>query len=344
MIRAIMRRQVSRVGFGILLTLVISLGGCSLFAQARPNMHASSSPLHSSGKGERSATRVAPPGSKIVDTPGTSVLVQVADITVTSAAHLTFSGSGFSPGEALAISVTDSRGKTEMRWAPAIADTDGSVASVSLIMPADLPPGTHELIVKGETSQHLAHATFQIQRVPPTVQLVAYTGQPGSVFGVSGNGFASNEAVDVYLGTMNSAPVATLKSGAGGVLVGRVTVPTRPPGEYTMYFVGRTSATPASVGFNIRGFKPWVTLETYSPAVGSTLRASGHDFAPNEAVLVYLNTASGQPIATVQADTRGAFANAVALDISSGLTGHQTLIFVGKYSRVTTQTSFDVFP
>lgn len=331
----IMRRRMARVASGILLTLVVSLGGCGLVAQQPPARQTPSPPSTAPGGTQ---------GSALADTPGTTLALNGADVTVGASTHLAFTGNGFAPDEALAVSITDAKGKTEMQLPPVNANTNGEITSGSVMVPADLAPGTHALVVTGQTSQHTAHATFQVQRVPPAIRLDAYTGPPGYVFGVSGSGFASNEKVDVFIGTMKGPALATLTTGEGGRLMGSVTVPERPKGDYTLYFVGRVSATSTSVGFSIQGFKPWVTLETYAPAVGATLRASGHDFASGEKVLVYLNTASGKPLTTVQAGNQGEFSNASVMEISDQLTGHQTLIFVGEKSRVSTQTAFDVFP
>jgi hypothetical protein len=215
---------------------------------------------------------------------------------------------------------------------------------VSQVMPANLAPGMHLLVIRGEASQRMARASFQVQRLPPTVQLDTYTAKPGYEFGVSGSGFTSNEQVDVNLGSANGPPLAVLSASSAGEIVGRIKVPMHRAGEYPLYFVGRVSQSPASVGFNIQGFKPWVVFDTYAPEPGFTLRFSGRDFAPGEQVLVYLTTSRSQPIATVRADVDGTFSNASVLVIPKALTGHQTLIFVGETSQASTTASFDVLP
>ena len=275
---------------------------------------------------------------------GATVVLQTTDLILTPSAHLNFAGTGFSPGEMLTITVMSSAGHVEAQLATDVADTDGNIPPDSQVTPADLAPGAHLLVVKGETSQRTAQATFQVQRLPPTVHLNTYSGEPGYTFGVSGSGFTSNEQVDIFLGSAKSAPLAVLSATPRGDIAGEIKVPMRQAGEYSLYFVGRVSQTVASVGFNIQAFKPWVVLDTYSPLPGATLRFSGRDFAPGEQVLVYLTAPHGQPITTVQADTYGTFTHAGDFVIPDALTGRQVLVFVGKQSQVSVTAGFDVFP
>jgi hypothetical protein len=287
---------------------------------------------------------VQPSVTSTTGSSGASVELQTTAMTLTPAAHLNFSGSGFSPGELLAVTVMSSAGHVEAQLPTAVADTDGNIGSNSQVMPANLGPGTHLLVVRGTTSQRTAQAEFQVQRLPPTVQLDAYAGEPGYVFRVAGGGFTSGEEVDIFLGSAMGAPLAVLTATTGGDIAGQVKVPARPSGVYPLQFVGRVSQTPASVKFDIEAFKPWVVLDTYSPLPGAPVRFSGRDFAPGEQVLVYLTAARGQPVTTIEADADGTFTHAGDFVVSSGLTGHQILVFVGQQSQVPYSTTFDVYP
>ncbi len=327
------RRRVALAAVVGILIISAVLLGCSSAAQSASRMHARASP-----------PSPQPSVSGTAGSSGATVVLQTEELTLTPAMHLNFSGTGFSPGEMLAVSILDSHGHIAAQLSPAIADADGNITPVSQVMPANLVPGTHLLVVKGETSQRTARAAFQVQWLPPTVQLDTYTAKPGYDFGVSGSGFTSNEQVDVILGSAKGAPLAVLSASAGGNIAGRIKVPMRRAGEYPLYFVGRVSQSPASVGFNIQGFKPWVVFDAYAPEPGFTLRFSGKDFAPGEQVLVYLTTPRGQPVATVQADVDGTFTHAGGFVIPKGLAGRQTLVFVGKQSQASTTASFDVLP
>jgi hypothetical protein len=279
-----------------------------------------------------------------VNSSGASVVLQTTGVVLTPAAHLTFAGAGFSPGEMLTVTVMSSAGKVEAQLATDVADTDGNVTSASEVAPADLAPGPHLLMVKGEASQRTAQAEFQVQRLQPTVQLNTYSGEPGYTFAVSGSGFISNEPVDIFLCSDKGAPLAFLRATPRGDIAGQIKVPTRQAGEYPMCFLGRVSQTRASVAFDIQAFKSWVILDTYTPLSGSPLRFSGTDFAPSEQVLVYLTAPHGQPITTVQADTQGTFMHAGNFVVPDTLTGHQILVFVGQLSQASVTVGFEVFP
>jgi hypothetical protein len=329
------------VTFLVAAAILSLLAGCD--GRARDGARAPS-PAHAAIIVPSPTGTPRPNAGGVTETPGTAVVIQTADITLTTAAHLDFSGHGFSPGEGLAVSIVDAQGKTEMSLAPAQAGTTGHLGPVSLVMPADLAPGTHVLVVEGQTSHHVGSAEFHVARIPPTVQLDSYSAEPGYGFGIHGSGFAAGEAVAVYLGSEVGRPLATLTAGPGGDLTGHVNVPAHPAGVYTLYVVGQVSATPAMVAFAVRGFKPWVVLQDYAPSVGSALIASGRDFAPNERVSVYLNVASGQPIASIQADPQGTFTNEQGPVVSASLMGRQTLIFVGERSQRPYTVPFEVLP
>jgi hypothetical protein len=329
--RIVSRRWLALTAAAGILIVSAALMGCN--ATTHPGV--SSTP----GAG---AHAPQPSASATDSSSGASITLQSEDLTLTSAAHLNFTATGFSPGETVTITIMDSHGHVEMQLAPVKVEADGSIPPVSQVMPADLAPGPHVVRAQGQESKLMAQAVLQVRRVPPTVQLDTYTGKPGYDFGVSGGGFTANEAVDIFLGDMKSAPLATLTAGAGGNITGRVKVPVRPAGEYSMYFVGRVSRTPASIGFNIQGFKPWVLLDTYAPEPGGVLRFSGNDFAPGEQVRVYLTTAHGQPITTLTADSVGAFTHAGDYVIPNTMTGRQVLVFLGAQSQASATAEFEV--
>jgi hypothetical protein len=341
------RRQVALTAAVGVFLIGATLIGCSPASGSASSAHAPSAhPYHSN---RTTSPRASPPSLQpsVSGTPGSSgatVVLQTEELTLTPAMHLNFTGTGFSPGEMLVVTVLDSHGHVAEQFPSATADADGNITPVSQVMPMDLAPGTHLLLVKGESSQRTARAEFQVQRLPPTVQLDTYTAKPGYDFGVSGNGFTSNEQVEVILGSAKGMPLATLSASTGGDIAGRIKVPMLRAGEYPLYFVGRVSQSPASVGFDIQGFKPWVVFDSYAPEPGFALRFSGRDFAPGEQVLVYLTTPRGHPVTTLRADVDGTFTHAGSFVIPTTLTGHQTLVFVGEQSQASTTASFDILP
>ncbi len=178
------------------------------------------------------------------------------------------------------------------------------------------------------------------------VHLDAYSAKPGHDIGFDGSGFMTKETVEVRLGRTGQASaqvVAAVTANVGGNVAGRFIVPPLPEGNYTLFFTGLQSQTPVSVGFSVQGFHPWVVLDNYAPSPHTRLGFVGRDFVPNEEVLVYLNQRQGAPVVRVQADTSGRFAAPAALEVG-GLSGENTLIFVGQKGGAVVTTAFIVVP
>jgi hypothetical protein len=175
------------------------------------------------------------------------------------------------------------------------------------------------------------------------VVLNTYTVKPGQDFGFAGSGFLPNETVAVRLGSPTGQRVAAVRANARGDVTGHVTIPLMPAGTYALYFVGQASQTPTSVGLNIQGFHPWVTLDTYAPSPHMRLGFRGEDFAPGEEVLVYLNRQGGEPVVRLHTDASGRLAAPAAWDVGT-LSGKHLLFFVGQQSGAVVTTTFTVMP
>jgi hypothetical protein len=185
-------------------------------------------------------------------------------------------------------------------------------------------------------------AAAQSETQPPTVHLASYTGKPTHTFSFAGSGFVPREQVDVFLGAQTGNPLASLSADDQGDIESQNTsIPFLSPGDYTLTFVGHSSQSPASVGFNVQGFAPWVVLDNYALAPRSEVGFHGEDYIPGEVVQVYLNSRLSQPIAQVTADSEGHFATANAFALPD-LTGNNQLIFVGQQSQTEVTATFAV--
>jgi len=89
---------------------------------------------------------------------------------------------------------------------------------------------------------------------------------------------------------------------------------------------------------------PTVKLSSYSIKADHQMSFAGAGFGPGERVLVFLNTAIGQPVAVIQTTQHGTFANAGGLVVPFGLKGKQTLIFLGEESRASVAVNWTVQP
>lgn len=271
--------------------------------------------------------------------------VQLAAHDVTPDSQLRVMATGFLSGEPLVATIKDMHGQLYARKTLQ-TDRNGRLRETTLALPAQLGAGAYRLIVVGNTSHRTASATFQMHVIPPTVMLDTYAATPGQVVDFAGNGFIPGEVVTVDLGP-SPAPLLRTTATAEGAVSGHLTIPKVHVGTYTLTLRGKTSQTPASVGFNVQGFLPWVVLDRYTLAHGEGVGFIAHGFAPGEPVLVYLNarqgtTATGTPVLTVTADSSGQLVVQDTWLPGGAISGTNVLTLVGRWSKATTTAEFTV--
>lgn len=291
-------------------------------------------------RGAAPHARGSPAAAATPPKPGsTSVQLVTQDLTPDS--HLSLKGAGFVGEEQLAVTIEDAQGNPYTQ-ATFTADKDGHLLDTPLALPPQLGPGEYQVRVVGSTSHRAASAVFRMHTVPPTVMLDTYAAKPGQSIVFAGSGFIAGELVHVRLGTA-PAPLASVRATDLGGVTGHLQIPAMPPGNYSLTLVGESSDTPASVGFNVQGYAPWIVLSRYYPAPGEGVGILGQGYGPGERVLVYLNSTRGKPVLTVTADVDGRF---VVQDtwVPSGASGRNELICVGQSSRATTSAEFTVQP
>jgi serine/threonine protein phosphatase PrpC len=183
-------------------------------------------------------------------------------------------------------------------------------------------------------------------KVPPLVTLNSYSFHPGFDVGFYGHNFQPGEAVNVLLGNAKSTPqsqsnqsLTTTYANQGGDLVGVAHIAMMNPGNYHLFFEGQQCTV--TVGIILLKFTPWVVLDNYAPYPNYRMGFHGQDFAPNEQVQVYLNSQDSQPIAQMQADNSGQFAQNQVWNVGN-LSGDNTLIFVGTSSKMVVSVNFTV--
>jgi len=283
------------------------------------------------------------PPTAVAESPGgpgaTSVQLSSRDLTPSS--HPSITASGFQAGEHLNVTIQDAQGNP-YDLTPLVAGPDGSIRNASLALPSQLGSGVYRLVAAGGTSHRTASTTFRMAVVPPTVVLDTYTSTPGQVVTFAGNGYIAGETVKVYLGS-STVPLASVKATALGTVTGHLQVPKLQPGIYSLKMVGASSQFPATVGFNIQGFSPWVVLGRYTLTPGEGEGFIGQGFAPGEVVFVYVNTTQGNPALRVTADTSG---RVVVQDtwVPASVSGSNVVTLVGQQSKATTSAEFTVMP
>lgn len=108
---------------------------------------------------------------------------------------VSFSGSGFAPGEQVLIYLNASGGTPALS---ASADGGGGF-HISFVVPFGLKGG-QTLTAIGEESRASVSGGFTVLPYNPSAQASTYSALPGTTISFYANGFAANELVDVYAG------------------------------------------------------------------------------------------------------------------------------------------------
>jgi hypothetical protein len=100
--------------------------------------------------------------------------------------------------------------------------------------------------------------------------------------------------------------------------------------------------TTATVPYTMIGLYPSVLTHPYAVRDGKPVAFRGSGFAPNEQILIYLDSSRGVPALTATADSSGKFT--VSFVVPFGLKGKNTLTAVGEQSRASTSSGLDILP
>ena len=253
-------------------------------------------------------------------------------------------GSGFDPRATVDLAVKQRKSGPGQVVAFVRTDKYGNFYE-NLIVPATLSSGTFFVEARERGSTNVAQAAGVIAGGAPQLNLGTQVGKPGDMIVVTVHGFSPDETIKVYWNTMSGDPVATLQADGGGSIgQAPVQVPYGAAGVNTFLFVGAKSQSMVAATFYLLSLYPTVKLSSYSIKADHQMNFAGAGFGPGERVLVFLNTAIGQPVAVIQTTQHGTFANAGGLVVPFGLKGKQTLIFLGEESRASVAVNWSVQP
>ncbi|MBI4318022.1 MAG: hypothetical protein HY675_05995 [Chloroflexi bacterium] len=163
---------------------------------------------------------------------------------------LTFSGSGFGPGERVVVYLNGPGGTP---LAVVQADEQGAFNNAgSFTIPFQLK-SKNMLVFVGERTQTAVTTGFDVLPYTPYAEPSTYGGQPGTAVTFYGQGFARNEVVRVYVGRGQGNPgkhVACFKTDEFGSIIGGSALYTIPggaqAGKLTFGLVGDKSGAEAS--------------------------------------------------------------------------------------------------
>ena len=253
-------------------------------------------------------------------------------------------GSGFDPRAIVDLSIKQRKSGPGQVVGFARTDKYGNFYE-NLIVPDTLSSGTFFVEASERGSTNVAQAAGVVAGGAPQLKLGTQVGKPGDMIVVSVHGFSPDEMIKVYWNTMSGDPVATLQADGGGSIgQAPVQVPYGAAGINTFLFVGAKSQSMVAATFYLLSLYPSVKLSSYAVRADHQMSFSGAGFGPGERVLVFLNSAIGQPVAVIQTTQHGTFANAGGLLVPFALKGRQSLIFLGEESRASVAVNWTVLP
>ena len=241
-----------------------------------------------------------------------------------------FSGSGFNPGEEVTVHIGGLEGEPLARFQATAAGTVSGRVAVPFI-----PPGDYPLYVLGTQSQAPVSVGLNVQGFSPWVVLDNYAAAPYYQMGFTGEDFAADEPVLVYLGKQEGTPVARVAADHDGRLAAKAAFELPGvPGDSKLIFVGGRTGKPVVVAFTVQPFAPSLELTAYAGLPGSPVALIGSGWARNEPLRAFVGDRSRQEVGTLQADPGGAFrgAGAFRLPIHAG-PGAVAVTVVGEVSH-----------
>ncbi|NUR03076.1 MAG: hypothetical protein HOY79_43175 [Streptomyces sp.] len=252
-------------------------------------------------------------------------------------------GTGFDARSTVDLLLKTSAKQTQGKGITSVkTDRTGSL-NTQITVPDDVSKGA-TLVAQQRNADKVAQAQLVSGGVVGSVKISKEVGKPGDSVSLSVRGFGAGEPIDVYWGRVGGTPDATLTAdGSGGIGRADVKVGVAPTGSSTLILVGEKSKTTATAPFQVLGLYPTLKSSPYALKAGQQLSVSAGGFAPAERVLFYINSASGVPAFTANADANGNV-GAVSFDVPFGLNGQQSLTAIGDRTRAVVRAGFQVLP
>jgi hypothetical protein len=217
--------------------------------------------------------------------------------------RVTVNASGFAPGE-----------KVNVYWGringtPASTLTAGSNGSIQMAsIPVGLAPtGPTTLVLVGQKTHTTATAPYLMLGLYPSLVMHPYAVKAGHSAYFTGNGFAPNEQVLIYLDATTGTPALTAQANSTGSFSLSLMVPFGLKGRQRLTAVGSQSRSSTTTSLDILPYYPSAQASTYSALPGTYLSFYAKGFAANEVVLVYADGGpnAGQLVSAFRVDARG---------------------------------------
>ncbi|MEU5104794.1 hypothetical protein AB0H07_21285 [Streptomyces sp. NPDC021354] len=217
---------------------------------------------------------------------------------------VSISARGFKPGEQINVFWGRTNGTPVARLR---TDSSGGVGRADIRVGV-APTGQSTLVLVGQQSKTTATAPFQMLSLYPAIKSSPYALKAGQRIRLSGNRFAPNERVLVYINATTGLPAFTTQANSFGQIRDvAFDVPFGLKGRQSLTAIGDQSRAVVRSGFTVLPYSPSAEPSTFGGKAGTTLSFYCSGFAPNETVTVYAGSGSvaGRKIAVFQVDGRG---------------------------------------
>jgi hypothetical protein len=254
---------------------------------------------------------------------------------------VTLTAQGFSPGEDLAVYWGRINGTPVMNLK---ADSGGSVGKVPVRVGA-VSTGITSLVIVGKSGA-AATASFQVLRMYPTITLKPYAVKAEQKISFAGKGFVPGERVLVRVNSAGGQPVMAVPTDESGAFSSAgFIVPYQLTGKQSLVFVGEQSRASVAAAFSVLPYMPQARASTYGGLPGTAVRFYATNFAPNEAVHVFVGGGKGgggELVSAFRVDASGKASAAGSYIIPGDAQNSVTFSLVGARSKATATVVFKV--
>jgi hypothetical protein len=251
--------------------------------------------------------------------------------------HVTVTATGFGPGE-----------KVDVYWGRVSGTPAATVTAnpAGLINPTTIPVGVAPvgnttLVLIGTRTHTTATVPYLMLGLYPSSAMHPYAIRAGHSVAFTGNGFAPNEQILIYLNNSGGVPAMTTTASSAGDFSVNFVVPFGLKGRQSLTAIGNESRASARNGFLVMPYMPSVQASTYGALPGTTISFYAKGFAANEVVLVYTD---GKLVTAFRVNSQGSASAAGSYIVPSGVANNIYFKMVGQQSGGTGTAKVGIEP
>lgn len=256
----------------------------------------------------------------------------------------TVQGGGFTPGEIVNLIMTDSNNTAVTTPVQATVDNTGAFSAQLTVPTSYQTTLSYTINANSTTGTNSASAPFTF--TPPQLSLSTLYPYYGQQVTITGKGFLTGEAVSVSweYGQNGHIQVATATAAADGSFSMTVLPPSIPSADGYSYQAVNVVATGGTSQLTAKQTSVYqyaaMVLNPTSGAPGTLVQVSGGDFGAGDTVNI---SYQGSIVATVTADTSGAFTTNVSIP-STAIASNVTFQAANASGSISVNASFKVTP